>query len=162
MGSVSMGIIKAFAQSTYAFTFNISELKGKLVVLPNISMFKLSVFHPVCASRQASKLLPSLALSEVPGCVGLFIIALCCHQIMRTFTSWIRTRLFYESKIEKAQIWPVYQVWGSAVLCCESEGLILAEPIILEFTVYRTTELSNEPVLNLTLSETQKPLLFKI
>lgn len=87
MGSVSVGIIKAFAQSTYAFTFNISELKGKLVVLPNISMFKLSVFHPVCASRQASKLLPSLALSEVPGCVGLFITVLCCHQIMRTFTS---------------------------------------------------------------------------
>lgn len=57
---------------------------------------------------------------------------------------------------------PRYDQFIRSVLCCESEGLILAQPIILEFTVYRTTELSNEPVLNLTLSETQKPLLFKI
>lgn len=55
---------------------------------------------------------------------------------------------------------PRYDQFIRSVLCCE--GLILAEPIILEFTVFRTTELSNEPVLNLTLSETQKPLLFKI
>lgn len=87
MGSVSTGIVKAVAQSVCAFTFNVSELKDKLAVLPSISMFKLSVFQPVCASRQASKLLPSLALSEVPDCVGLFIIALRCRQIMRTFTS---------------------------------------------------------------------------
>lgn len=97
-----MGIIKSVAQSICAFTFKVSELKGKHVVLPNISTLKLSVFHPVFASRQASKLLPSLALSEVPGCVGLFIIPLCCCQIMRTFTSRLRTRLFYESKIVKA------------------------------------------------------------
>lgn len=40
--------------------------------------------------------------------------------------------------------------------------MILAEPIILEFTVYGTTEPSNEPVLNPTLFETQKPLVSKI